>query len=355
MSNPGMMFNPYPVLIPPNHYISQPMTENLKNKNSKEIQKEKDENADAEVPKENEKKIIESKNEKKMNSLKKNAEKLNQDLINQNQRNALKNQFHATKSADQERSEVNEVINSSKGVKNNSEEIGKKYDEKFEQRDKRTESDISPEFMVKEKENIIVESEELGIIYHLNAHVHFSFKHEINGDILKKLKYAIKKHLKVIQEKVNQIKEFKIIFNDNNLIPGQIVNNNHLIKISNESSLSSHSSILDSTSINYYQTILYDVLENCLIGQIQSLTHKNFQNQTIKTIHKLLKSIPFKTPKEIKANFFKIFNIQIPMKQETFNFLPLTCQIKIYIYFLENILIEKIFLIFIKTLCLKLI
>lgn len=276
--------------------------------------------------------IILKNEKKKMNHLKKNAKKLNQDLINQNQR---KNNYHMTKSADRKQLDLNQVVISPKGNKNNSEEIKKIYNnqERSRENDKETESDISPEFTnINNKKNNI-ESEEMSIINNLDAHVHFSFKEYLCHNMKEKLKNAITNNLKNIKDKMDQIKDFKIVFNDSKKNSKQFENQSQINKSSKKYSLSPDSSNLDTSVMSHYHKILFNVLENSVINFNESFSYNNYQTQTIKTIHKLLKTIPFNTALEIKNNFFKIFNIQIPIKQETFNLLSISNQIKIYIYF----------------------
>jgi hypothetical protein len=258
-----------------------------------------------------------------------NAQKLNQDLHNQNVRNIRLKENGAFWSINQKNQTQNihnfEIIKKGGSEENPNKEKqicpgidGSSFDSKNQQ---------SNQYLRRYKD-----SEDSGSKY-MNIQINIEFDQNNIENTKKNFKHVINENLKLIQSTMPEISNIKILFADSNTSTPKINSEVKSDQVINKSiSLISTSEAFDLEAKTTIEQNLWNVLKNSLLFDSSKQNHKDIVNQTSKIVFQILNSINFSNNISFEKNFFRLFNLQIPIDKKLFFNLHYGSKIKILCY-----------------------
>ena len=257
-----------------------------------------------------------------------NAEKLNQDLHNQNVRNIRLKENGAFLSINHTGQKIHNYEIRKKGGSEENQNKEKRlspgiddrcsYDSKNQQ---------SHSYMRRYKDSVDPVSK------YMNIQINIEFDQNNIENTKKNFRDVINQNLKMIQTTMPEINNIKILYADSNTSTPKINSENKSDKVINKSiSLISTSEAFDLEAKTTIEKNLWNVLKNSLLFGSSKETHKNIINQTTKIVFQILNSINFSNNISFEKNFFRLFNLQIPIDKKLFFNLNYGSKIKILCY-----------------------
>ena len=265
-----------------------------------------------------------------MGNLTLNAQKLNQDLHNQNVRNIRMKENGVFWSMNNQKNVMHQPTAFKLIGQRRSEEANVKKENELSPVD-----DCSFETKNQQTKNIKIKesnsNEETS--KYLNIQINVEFDQE-NIDLAKRaFKFAINENLKAIQTSLRDVNNIKILFTDS--ITSTPKFNSEMKSEQNHCNSISLISTSENFDLEAQQTIeenLSNVVKNSLLFDSHKSDHKKILFQTNKIVFQILNSINFSNSISFEKNFFRLFNLQVPIDSKLFKNLNCGSKVKIFCY-----------------------
>ena len=163
----------------------------------------------------------------------------------------------------------------------------------------------------------------------LNLNINIQIDEDFNKNKEKEIKNLIDKSLYKIQKQFTSIKKINFDINESNK---EILDKNLKINSSNSIPYISLSETFNIEAQNRVKKNLWNVLKNSTLNLSNKFEHKNIIFETTKIVFQILNSINFSNNISFEKNFFRLFNLQIPINQKLFSVLDYGAKIKIFCY-----------------------
>lgn len=185
----------------------------------------------------------------------------------------------------------------------------------------------------------------------LVSHITFEYESANQSDIKTQLEKEINIQLRNIYSKINGLKNIKIMFepgssespNNTQSIEKKddvtinlplVLNpiNNNQTKHFSSMSISPESEDFNNQAQFNIEQSLFNVYQNCWLFESQSQKHIKMLHQTSREIFKIKNTLKWNTVFSLKKNYFKLFNLQIPLSSSLVDCLDISTKIKTHIY-----------------------
>lgn len=167
----------------------------------------------------------------------------------------------------------------------------------------------------------------------LNVQINVEFDHDGRNIAQNAFKKIIKEKLNAIQRSMNQIKSVKLLFTESATSTPKVNSETKMERLAcNSISLISTSEAFDSEARTTIEESLWNVLKNSRLHASTQQTHKDTLLQTAQVVFQILNSINFSNSISFEKNFFRLFNLQVPVDAKLFSSLTVGCQLKIVCY-----------------------
>jgi hypothetical protein len=168
---------------------------------------------------------------------------------------------------------------------------------------------------------------------YMNIQINIEFDKNNIENTKKNFKNVINENLKLIQSSIPEISNIKILFADSiTSTPKMNSENKSDQAAGNSISLISTSEAFDNEAKNTIKQNIWNVLKNSLLFASSKQTHKDIIDQTTKIVFHILNSINFSNSISFEKNFFRLFNLQVPIDTKLFSNLNDGSKIKILCY-----------------------
>ena len=260
-----------------------------------------------------------------------NAEKLNQDLHNQNMRNTkIKENHHLWshehRPPNQHRQNFSLLKNGGSMDPKEAKNLSPHMDESsFQSTNQDTNQGVNLKMGESSKHS---ESNSLN----MNIQINVEFDNQ-NMDMSKvNFKKLIMENMKDIRG-MKEVKNIHVYFSESTSSTPKINSETKMDQAAcNSISLISTSETFDMDARITIEESLWNVLKNSLLYESSRSNHKSIIQQTIQIVFQILNSINFSNSISFEKNFFRLFNLQVPIDVKLFSNLTQGSKIKILCY-----------------------
>lgn len=163
----------------------------------------------------------------------------------------------------------------------------------------------------------------------INTNIQFFIKNSEVSNLENELRDELNSELIKIQEEFPEIKSYNLILQNNKNLEDSLKNTSNL----ESPSLNSDKNVktLKKTE-EKIEKMLFNIFENTILKNLQNIRNKNFKNQIIFQILKIYSSDLFSLQKNFSSNFFKWFNLGLPIPHDLFQEISISNKTKLLTY-----------------------